>query len=54
MYTQWANNPLQGLDKYVPTVEKQCQVSTANLEPANGTISLTVNLHGRQKAPWKS
>ena len=33
---------------------KQYQVSTANLEPTNGTISPTVNLHGQQKVPWKS
>ena len=53
MYTQWANNPLRGLDKCVPTVEEQYQVSTANLEPAKGTISPTVSLHDRQKALWK-
>ena len=40
--------PLQGLDRHALTVEPY-QVPTAKLEPAVGTISSVMNLHGQQK-----
>ena len=47
------NIPLQGLDKCAPTVELY-QVSTAKLESSTDTISQVADLHGCQKALWKS
>ena len=53
MYPQWTNIPLQGLDRCVLTVGA-INIPTADLEPATDTISLVMNLHGQQKALWKS
>ena len=50
MYPQWANNPPQGLDRYVLTV----RAISVDLEPAIDTISPVMNLHDQLKARWKS
>ena len=53
MYPQQANIPLQALDRHALTVEAY-QVPTAKFEPYIGAISPVMNLHGWQKALWKS
>ena len=47
MYSQWANIPLQSLNR-------QYHILTANLEPIIDTISSVVSLNGQQNAFWKS
>ena len=53
MYSQRSNIPLQGLDKGVLTVGA-ISGPTAKLEPYIGAISPVMDLHGWQKALWKS
>ena len=53
MYPQRANIPLQGLEKRGPTVGA-ISGATAKFEPSIGAISPVADLHGWQKALWKS
>ena len=53
MYPQWANIPLQGLDRCALTVGA-ISGPTAKPEPCFGAISPIVGLRGRQNALWKS
>ena len=53
MYPQKANIPLQCLDRCAPTVGAISGL-TAILEPSFGAISPVMDIHGLQKALWKT
>ena len=53
MYPQRAIISLQGLDRHALTVGA-ISVPIAKLEPSFDAISSAVELHGEQKALWKS
>ena len=53
MYPQRTIIPIQEPDRHALTVEAT-SVPTAKFEPSFGTILPVVDLHGQQKALWKT